>query len=187
MTVRTPKQPVPVRAPHPMERDLTTAVPAGRVGPTTIVKHQHPDYASKNRYDVRCDACGLLATYHAEAWGYDYTTMAECDREAHDQAQQFATGHARICPGAAVPPPPVMVPLSALAVATLLFASEVPVEALNEPDLRDVVTAQFVRCGCNLSRAEADVAYEYGEHPETAAAHMRSCVIAASRLLGVAP
>ena len=82
---------------------------------------------------------------------------------------------------------PVTVPLSVHAIATFLFSSEAPVEALDGTGLREVVAAEFVRCGCNLARAEAAVAFEYGDHPDTAAAHMCACIIAASRLAGVTP
>ena len=81
---------------------------------------------------------------------------------------------------------PLMVPLSVHAGATFLFSSQARgIEALDGTGLRNVIAAEFVRCGCNLARAEADVALEFGDHPDTAAAHMRTCIIAASRLLGV--
>lgn len=82
---------------------------------------------------------------------------------------------------------PVTVPLSVHAIATFLFSSEVPVATLDEAGLRDALATEFARCGCNLARAEADVWTEFGAYPETAAAHMRDCIIVASRLAGVAP
>ena len=185
----SPRNPAPI-SPFPLQGDRTVLVPFGSFatpydGRVALALHQHPDFPSRNRYDVSCGSCGLLATYNAEAYGLDQTTKDGCDRAARDDAREHAMTHARTCVGKPAGQLPVTVPLSVHAAATLLFSSEVPVEVLNGADLRDVIAAEFARCGCNLARAEAEVAFEYGEHPETAAAHMCACIIAASRLAGV--
>ncbi|WP_093804055.1 hypothetical protein [Streptomyces sp. Wb2n-11] len=65
--------------------------------------------------------------------------------------------------------------------ATFLFVSYAPVAefATNPARTRELVYETVDRLGPNgAADAVAEVAYEYGKHPETAAAHMRACLLA---------
>ncbi|WP_328974000.1 hypothetical protein [Streptomyces sp. NBC_00239] len=65
--------------------------------------------------------------------------------------------------------------------ATFLFVSQAPVAefATNPARTRELVHETADRLGPNgAADAVAEFAYEYGEHPETAAAHMRACLLA---------
>jgi hypothetical protein len=154
----------------------------------TVTGHLDPNTPDRNAYHLVCEGCGLDVTYNAAAYMRDLVRPEICDQAARIDAKNHGVTHVETCaarPGTRIAPAPVTVPLDVRAAATLLFASEVAVEALNGADLRDVLAAEFTRRGCDLSGAVAEVAYEYGEHPETAAAHMQTCVIVASRLAGV--
>lgn len=156
--------------------------------PVTVTQHLHPGRKGLDTLDVACSGCTLTVSYQAAA--YDELDADERDAAAYRDAADHATAHARVCGvpvGGWRPAPLLTVQLSVHAAATLLFSCEKAVEAMNGEDLRKAIQAEFARCGCNLARAEADVWAEFGQYPETAAAHMRSCVIVASRLLGVAP
>jgi hypothetical protein len=100
---RGPRNPAPI-TPFPLQGDRTTPRPIGTIRTTggatiTVVKHKHPDFPSRNRYDVTCDACGPLATYEAQAYGNDYSTQDGCDEAARRDALGHASDHARTCPG----------------------------------------------------------------------------------------
>ncbi|MFI1734926.1 hypothetical protein ACH40E_38085 [Streptomyces acidicola] len=63
--------------------------------------------------------------------------------------------------------------------ATFLFVSQAPVAefATNPARTRELIHETAARLGFDgTARAVAEVAYEYGKHPETAAAHMRACL-----------
>ena len=63
--------------------------------------------------------------------------------------------------------------------ATFLFVSQAPVAefAKNPRRTRELIHETADRLGPDgAAKAVAEVAYEYGEHPETAAAHMRACL-----------
>ncbi|MEV8590885.1 hypothetical protein AB0424_28495 [Streptomyces sp. NPDC051180] len=63
--------------------------------------------------------------------------------------------------------------------ATFLFVSQAPVAefAQNPARTRELIHETADRLGTHgANRALAEVAYEYGEHPETAAAHMTACL-----------
>lgn len=65
--------------------------------------------------------------------------------------------------------------------ATLLFVSQAPQSefAKNPARTRELVHETADRLGPDgIADAVAEVAYEYGRHPETAAAHMRACLLA---------
>ncbi|MGW1101326.1 hypothetical protein ACWD64_37785 [Streptomyces antibioticus] len=65
--------------------------------------------------------------------------------------------------------------------ATFLFVSQAPVAefATNPARTRELVHETADRLGpSGAADAVAEVAYEYGRHPETAAAHMRACLLA---------
>ncbi|WP_332010522.1 hypothetical protein [Streptomyces anulatus] len=65
--------------------------------------------------------------------------------------------------------------------ATFLFVSQAPVAefAKNPARTRELVHQTADRLGPDgVADAVAEVAYEYGKHPETAAAHMRACLLA---------
>ncbi|MET9676403.1 hypothetical protein ABZY68_25410 [Streptomyces sp. NPDC006482] len=63
--------------------------------------------------------------------------------------------------------------------ATFLFVSQAPHSefAKNPARTRELIHETADRLGTNgADRATAEVAYEYGKHPETAAAHMTACL-----------
>ncbi|MEU0032020.1 hypothetical protein [Streptomyces sp. NPDC006335] len=62
------------------------------------------------------------------------------------------------------------------ALATFLFVSQAPQSefATNPARTRELVRETAARLGPDDAVKEA--AYEYGRHPETAAAHMRACL-----------
>ncbi|MCG0065965.1 hypothetical protein L0F81_22155 [Streptomyces tricolor] len=63
--------------------------------------------------------------------------------------------------------------------ATFLFVSQAPQAefAKNPARTRELIHQTAARLGPEgAAKAVAEVAYEYGEHPETAAAHMRACL-----------
>jgi hypothetical protein len=65
--------------------------------------------------------------------------------------------------------------------ATFLFISQAPVAefATNPARTRELVHQTADRLGPDgAADAVAEVAYEYGKYPETAAAHMRACLLA---------
>ncbi|WP_330469300.1 hypothetical protein OG547_35495 (plasmid) [Streptomyces longwoodensis] len=65
--------------------------------------------------------------------------------------------------------------------ATFLFVSQAPQSefAKSPARTRELVHETADRLGPNgAADAVAEVAYEYGKHPETAAAHMRACLLA---------
>ncbi len=65
--------------------------------------------------------------------------------------------------------------------AMFLFVSQAPrSEFAQNPDrTRKLVHETAHRLGPNgAAHAIAEVAFEYGQHPETAAAHMRACLLA---------
>lgn len=99
----SPRNPAPV-SPFPLQGDRTTSFPAGSFRAqqghrVDVVQHKHPDFASRNRYDVSCEVCGVLVTYHAQAYGHDYTTKDACDGAAMVDAREHARTHATVCPG----------------------------------------------------------------------------------------
>ena len=65
--------------------------------------------------------------------------------------------------------------------AHFLFASQAPAaEFVKDPArARELIHSTSDRLGPDAAHlAEAEVAFEYGEHPETAAAHMKVCLYA---------
>ncbi|MFJ2406654.1 hypothetical protein ACIOUE_35745 [Streptomyces xanthochromogenes] len=65
------------------------------------------------------------------------------------------------------------------ALATILFVSEAPAAefATNPARTRALILETADRLGPDgTAHAVAEWAYEYGRHPETAAAHMRTCL-----------
>lgn len=65
--------------------------------------------------------------------------------------------------------------------ATFLFVSQAPQSefAENPSRTRELVHETVDRLGPHgAAAAVAEVAYEYGKYPETAAAHMRACLLA---------
>jgi hypothetical protein len=63
--------------------------------------------------------------------------------------------------------------------ANFLFVSQAPVAefATNPARTRELIHQTADRLGPNgAAAAVAEVAYEYGEHPETAAARIRACL-----------
>jgi hypothetical protein len=65
--------------------------------------------------------------------------------------------------------------------ATFLFVSQAPQAefAENPVRTRELIHETADRLGPDgAAKAVAEAAYEYGRHPETAAAHMRACLLA---------
>ncbi|MFF5893955.1 hypothetical protein ACFY72_35075 [Streptomyces globisporus] len=74
--------------------------------------------------------------------------------------------------------------------ATFLFASQVPVaEFATDPGRTlQLINEVALRLGPEAHTiAVAEVAEEYGAHPETAPAHMRACLLAVEAAFVVAP
>ncbi|MCQ8194673.1 hypothetical protein [Streptomyces rugosispiralis] len=73
--------------------------------------------------------------------------------------------------------------------ATILFVSQAPVgEFTASPTrTRELIHETIRQLGRNSAAlADAEFAYEYGRHPETAAAHMRVCLQAVTATLAPA-
>ncbi|MCZ0984038.1 hypothetical protein O1L60_45570 [Streptomyces diastatochromogenes] len=65
--------------------------------------------------------------------------------------------------------------------ATFLFVSQAPVAefAMNPVRTRELVHETAARLGSNgAAAALGEAAYDYGKHPEDAAARMRACLLA---------
>ncbi|MFD8621732.1 hypothetical protein [Streptomyces sp. NPDC059513] len=74
--------------------------------------------------------------------------------------------------------------------ATFLFASQAPVsEFATDPGRTlKLINETSLRLGPEAHTiALAEVAQEYGDHPETAAAHMRACLLAVETAMVPAP
>lgn len=77
-----------------------------------------------------------------------------------------------------------------VALATFLFVSQAPADEFTaNPDRAlELIHETADRLGDDaVALAQAEVAYEYGQHPETAAAHMLVCLQAAAVTRTFAP
>ena len=85
----------------------------------------------------------------------------------------------------AVNEPHATMPLDALALARMVFLSPLDPDAVDAAMLPGLLAEQITKCHFSPSELLGTCACDFNEWPETAAAHMQRCIIAASRLLGV--